>query len=580
VQSVTAAQINSAISSCPANQVVKLATGTYNLSSGIIFNGKDNVTLRGEGANNTLLKFTGGVSCNGLGAMICAIDSNHNWNQDSPGSTANWTAGYAQGSTVVSLSTVSGLAPGKLLMLDQLDDTSDDGTVFNCQVIGTCSQQGTDVGRGSGAGKRSQAQLVRVVSIAGNNVTITPGLYMPNWRADRSPGAWWNSSSHPVMGVGFEDFSADFTSAGTSRTYGFQFHQAYGSWIKNVRSIKANNAHVNLYLSSHLTIRDSYFYNSQNACSQSYGLEPWMGGDHLWENNIFAHVSTPYVMSGGQGIVASYTYAIDDYYNCGVPTWFQSALYHHESGSNYNLWEGNNVPGLTADNIHGPSFFSTAFRNRIDGKDPLNTNTKTEQTVPVNLYSFNRYFNIIGNVLGTSGYHNAYEVFTTTTGSQSGGANCDTTIYRLGWGGNCDNSDNLGDPILRTTMMRWGNYDTVNNTVRFVPSEVPTGITYGNALPSTQALPNSMYLSGRPAFFVTAYGTVPWPPIGPDVVGGNITNVGGHAHRIPAQLCYEHLTDDPSFAAGTVKVFNGNSCYSTGTQAPTAPTNVRIVTGS
>jgi hypothetical protein len=576
VQSVTASQINSAISGCATNQAVKLSAGTYNLSSGITIS-KDNVTLRGEGANATILKFTGGLSCNGLGAVVCVIDSNGGWSQLSPGTTANWTAGYAQGSTVVTLSTTSGLSAGKLLMLDQVDDSSDDGTIYNCQVVGSCSQQGTDIGRGSGSSKRSQAQLVRVVSVSGNNVTITPGIYMPNWRSDRSPGAWWNSSA-PRVGVGIEDLSVDFTAIGTSETYGIQFQQAYGSWVKGVRSIKANNAHVNLYLSSHVTVRDSYFYNSQNACSQSYGFEPWMGGDHLFENNIFIHITSPYVMSGGQGIVVGYTYAADDYYNCGDSAWFQAAMYHHESGSNYDLWEGNNIPGWTADNIHGPGFFATGLRNRIDGKDPLNTNTKTEQTVPVDLYSFSRYFNIIGNVLGTSGYHVAYEVFTTTTGAQSGGANCDKTIYRLGWGGNCSNSDNPGDPTLRNTIMRWGNYDTVNNAVRFVSSEVPTSVTYGNPVPSSQTLPASFYLSARPAFFNTSFGSVPWPAIGPDITGGNITNVAGHAFKIPAQVCYEHMTDDPAFAAGTVRSFSAGACYPTGTP-PAPPTNLRISGG-
>src|SRR5438093_733446 len=41
----TAAQINSAIASCPSGQVVKLNAGTYNLSSGIDFNAHSNVTL-------------------------------------------------------------------------------------------------------------------------------------------------------------------------------------------------------------------------------------------------------------------------------------------------------------------------------------------------------------------------------------------------------------------------------------------------------------------------------------------------------------------------------------------------------
>src|SRR2546426_12050317 len=49
----TAAEINSAIASCPAGQVVFLNAGTYIFSSGIDFAGKSNVTLRGAGPNQT-----------------------------------------------------------------------------------------------------------------------------------------------------------------------------------------------------------------------------------------------------------------------------------------------------------------------------------------------------------------------------------------------------------------------------------------------------------------------------------------------------------------------------------------------
>jgi hypothetical protein len=45
----TAGQINSAIAACPSGQVVKLNAGTYSLSSGIDFNARSSVTLRGDG---------------------------------------------------------------------------------------------------------------------------------------------------------------------------------------------------------------------------------------------------------------------------------------------------------------------------------------------------------------------------------------------------------------------------------------------------------------------------------------------------------------------------------------------------
>src|SRR5437879_6577427 len=65
-QGVTAAQINSAIAAC-ANGVVLLNPGTFTLSAGIDFVHKNNVTLRGSGANQTFLVFTNGVGCAGFG---------------------------------------------------------------------------------------------------------------------------------------------------------------------------------------------------------------------------------------------------------------------------------------------------------------------------------------------------------------------------------------------------------------------------------------------------------------------------------------------------------------------------------
>jgi hypothetical protein len=116
--------------------------------------------------------------------------------------------------------------------------------------------------------------------------------------------------------------------------------------------------------------------------------------------------------------------------------------------------------------------------------------------------------------------------------------------------------------------MRWGNYDTVNNGVRFVAGEVPSGLSsFANPVPGSQTLPASFFLDSKPSWF----GTVPWPPIGPDVTGGNISGLSGHAYKIPAQLCYENVSTYTSFNAG--------SCYGNGsgdTTPPSPPRNLRI----
>ena len=53
----TATQINAAITACPSGQVVSLAAGTYSISDdGVVM--KSGVTLRGAGADKTLLVFS------------------------------------------------------------------------------------------------------------------------------------------------------------------------------------------------------------------------------------------------------------------------------------------------------------------------------------------------------------------------------------------------------------------------------------------------------------------------------------------------------------------------------------------
>jgi len=552
----TASQINSAIANCPAGQVVFLNAGTYSVGSpGIIFNDKNNVTLRGAGADRTFINFTGGNNCGGLGGDVCFINGHANWS-GSPGNVANWTAGYAKGSTSITLSNTTNLRPGSMIILDQLNDSNTDNRgIWVCGAGGVCATEGQ---AGTGRPNRQQQQLVKVVAVSGNTVTISPGLHMPNWRAGQSPGAWW-SNDNPITGSGIEDLSLNHTSTSGVES-GIYFFNAYDCWVRNVRSITGPRNHVWLYQSAHVTVRDSYFYGTRAAESESYGVEHFQASDNLIENNIFQHIAVPMLSDGGQGSVFGYNYSTDDFYN--VSGWAQASSYHHGPGNSYFLWESNDGFGLTADNVHGTAHFITAFRNRWHGWEA----TKSMQTVPVHIYTFNRYFNIIGNVLGTDAYHVNYS-------AQVGGSssNCDRSIFSLGWGGNCSSGSLPNDTLAVSTLMRWGNYDTVNDGARFQAGEIPSGVSpYGNAVPASQALPASFYLSGRPGW----WGSMPWPAIGPDITGGNDTAVNGRAYKIPARLCFETT----SKTSGILN-FDAARCYASGPTIPppSPPTNVRII---
>jgi hypothetical protein len=133
------------------------------------------------------------------------------------------------------------------------------------------------------------------------------------------------------------------------------------------------------------------------------------------------------------------------------------------------------------------------------------------------------------------------------------------------------------DPLVATTLMRWGNYDVVNNAVRWVASEVPSGLSlYANPVPSTQTLPASFFLSAKPSWWASA---IPWPAMGPDVTGGNSSGVAGHANMIPAQVCYLNIMGGPADGSGNPLTFDAYACYggSHGDAVPpSSPGSLRI----
>ena len=177
----TAATINNAIAACGANQYVKLGAGTFTLSTGVTFAGKDNVTLRGSGPDSTFLVINGDVNC-GLLWGGCMRDST-TADITSPPNQANWTAGYSQGTTSITLgaNSIGSTKPavGWLLYLDQLNDsTTDTGNVWVCVVSPTCTQAGGQSGTHGVGSIRAQFQIVTVTSISAGSCPCT-GWHQP-----------------------------------------------------------------------------------------------------------------------------------------------------------------------------------------------------------------------------------------------------------------------------------------------------------------------------------------------------------------------------------------------------------------
>lgn len=552
----TATTINNAIAACTSGQHVKLGAGTFNLSTGIIFNNKSSVTLRGSGANSTFLVFSGNNACGGntnggLSGHICMLGSGR-VSTDSA-NTANWTAGYTKGTTAITLSSTTNLSAGMLLLLDQANDDGSDTypEVWTCHQGPTVCSVTTDVGA------REQYQVVTVTSIDGSTVNITPGLHADNWRSGQSPAARWGSGQ-PSSADGLEDLSIDGTS--DSVTYNnVTIFGASGSWVKNIRSVTPLHHHVFIAWTPNVTVRDSYMFGNQSVTDESYGVDLYFAGDALIENNIFQRMATPQICEYGWGSVFAYNYSIDNRFGADGNTWAQFAGDTHRVGCMYFLWEGNDGSGVAGEHYHGSSSLNVLFRNRYNGAQE----GKDTMTVPVYLNAYARFWSVIGNVLGDSAWATTYQMRGGTDAQNS--TNCNRSVFALGWGGNCDDGGAQHPPndtrVVATTM-RWGNWDTVNAAARFVEAEVPSGLSkYANAVPGSQSLPASFYLSGRPSAWWKANSITPkWPAIGPDVTSGALANTGNHADRIPARICFEDVLGG-AFGDTTAKAFDATSCY-------------------
>lgn len=602
---VTAANINTAIAGAPVNTYILLPAGTFTMSTGLVWQTKTGIELRGAGSNSTFLIFTGNNGCEGVSADVCFEDSSTNY-QGGPSNTANWTAGYSQGTTTISLSSVPNLSVGQPIILDQVDDSNDSGDVYICLTTNSCSYAGSGGFSRPGPPSRAQSQMVTVTQCDGNstsghacssgaNITISPGLYMPNWNAHPGtslPQAWWSSS--PSSMVGIRNVSMDHTASNPAD--GVEFFNCINCWDSGTRSIMSNSGsnetHVLVWNSPHVTVQNNYFYQTGSSPTVRYGVALSLTSDSVVQNNIFQQVQAPVPVNGScSGCVVAYNFDVNNIFN--PSGWLNQGEFLHSVADNI-LFEGNIGAGLYSDNAHGTHHFITIFRSAGNGYQQNTGALPTGSTTPLQLDAFSRFYNVIGNVWGSPALpHTSYK---TVEPSTPAGAE----IYAIGYGDQVPNDSNVG-----RTVMLWGNYSIVtqstdtpaNSGIRFAASEVPSGIiNFSNPLPSSNTLPASFYMSVQPSWWSAP---IPWPAVGPDVTGGNVgiclggtnkaayatssaqcaastvSSMGGHINAIPSMSCYLNTMGGPPNGGGGALPFNATTCYGSAAVLPAAPTNLQ-----
>ncbi len=453
----SASQIQTAIDNCPNGQVVFLSAGTYTLSSGLRI-ARDNMTLRGAvDAKNqpaTILNFTSSAGGWGL------IDISKTSYPTSPSSIRDITSGYSRGSTTITLSsTPTGLAVGQILAQDQIADNNwvwDHGT-----------ESGSTWGRN---GNRTLTQFVRVTAISGSTVSFEPGIYSSYWNASMSPQAyWWGSgTSQTVKLSGIENLKINRTPGGGG-DHNVALGPADSCWVKNVSSTQCKSAHVKLGWTINCEVRDSYFTIHDDVGSATYSVWVIYSSAARVENNIMYNVPCALGMMSTTGSAVAYNYGTVFPYSSS--SWLPETTMTHGGHTDHNLFEGNFVPSFWADRIHGNGSYNSYARNRVTGWE----SGKTGSTRCVNIQNEHYNLAVLGNVLGTAGYHNVYS----STSS-------DTTIFNVGTG-------------AEATLIRKGNWNTVNNAI-------PAGESLGS-----DTIAASYLYANKPAWF----GNLPWPTVDP-----------------------------------------------------------------
>jgi hypothetical protein len=475
--------IQSCLGAVAVDGACLVKAGTYAIRQPIVLASRK--VLRGEGPGKTILsnRHSGGI------AVKLA----------SPNGIASGTSllplagGYTKESTTLTFAAAPTFATGTWLAVTEDPDPS---IVNAVGVDGECTWCGGPWQKGAGA--QFMAQIVEVTGISGSSVTFDRPLYftfLPSLHPAALP------LTNIVESAGVESLTVAEKATGAGQNQGLvHFYGCAGCWAKAVEVSGAFGEFVELQFSRGVVVRDGYFHDPQRADSgRGYGVHVMLwNSDHLIENNVM--VKNRHSMAfegGGSGVVVGYNYMLQDWESDSDPQWLGNDLITHGVHPYMNLVEGNVHQQFDLDDIWGSSSHMTYFRNNPTATGDYQVEA-TENLFSIIVDADNRWANLVGNVLGTATRHGA-------------------TSY---------------DAAVAGTVLACGN--------GYVGSATPVDA----ACPC--ALPESLYLSGRPGWFTTPYGTVAWPPIGPDVAGS--------VSKIPAQLCYENT-------AAKGQPFDAKACY-------------------
>jgi hypothetical protein len=481
--------IQNALDSCPDGQVVYVPEGTYIVNGTIHLYDYD--TLRGAGPGKTILKHAGGWSRSLVdmrGSIYYQLATLHKTHD---------VVEANKDSQVITLSSTSGIMPGDILLINQLNDND---IVDPVGVEGKCTYCGYE------NGDRVLGQLVEVTAVDGNQVTLNLPLHW-TYDTDLDPWAYQVDAYAMVRYAGLEDLT--LTQDNPEVEFVIEMDGAQYSWVKNVEIKNIQRRGMWIIDSLQNEVRECYVHIGIDGYGRDRGYGIFLdihSSNNLIEDNVLSTIDGGGIMTGGgaSGNVIAYNYLHDILFD--DPWWLiASPSINHNPHPKMNLWEGDIGTKAEADIIHGSSSHNTIFRSQLKGWQSESITTRNNA---VEIAAKNTYMNVVGSVLGTPGKSNRYEVLP----GQPYDDWSDKVIWVLGVG------SGVNDPNVAATLLRHGNYDYVSNSVVWDP-----GI-------ANHDIPDSLYLGGKPEWWCQE---TRWPPIGPDV--------DGYYNDIPAKRRFEGL---------------------------------------
>ena len=535
-QGEASAGIQAAINSCPEGQIVQLSAGTFRLDNHVLINRA--ITLRGAGPGQTTLRKTNGAS-EQEGLIIVGPSR---WPHIDVTTAVNLAADAVQGAMSITVQNAAGFAPGQFVKLDEDDYNTAQWMALPPRLDGSTPRVlATDrivwpIHNPTNSGDlppdgltwhsrrgRPLAEIKEVSAVSGNTVTFSTPIHITYTTAKAAQLIRYTGvESVHVRGGGVEDMALTGGSEGN-----VSFSAATYSWARNIECLQYTLPCVDITHSFRLEIRDSLIRGAVHPYpgGAGYALSLQQGtSEVLIENNIITEANKLMVVrSSGAGSVFGYNY-VDNAYIGNYPAWVEVGLNaSHMVGSHHVLFEGNQSFNYDSDDTWGGALAVTIFRNHLTGRRRDFPDRDNVRAAGLGFGSW--WHSFIGNVLGEPGRMNGWiyeDPGDGTYGDASSRWTHGFALWKLGyapaaWG-------QSPDPMVRSTVLRDGNFDYLTNGVRW--DRQP------------QTLPNSLYLTAKPAFF----GDLPWPWVDP--VGAN--KIG----TLPARLRFDHVLGLPSAPQG------------------------------